>query len=117
MANKFRGEVEFTLDGETYAVRPSFKIVSEIEGAIGGILPFMNRIQRGDYRLTEIVTLVQIVLRGQPDAPKFRDIPDLVMGADEGPIAFLGPIAELLTNAITGGEKPKADDEGNGPAA
>lgn len=118
MANKTRGEVDFVLDGETFAVRPSFKVVSEIEAAIGGILPFLNRIQRNDYRITEIIAIMQICLRGQPDAPKFKEVPDLVMSAEEGPISFIGPIAELLTNAITGGEKPKADDdEGNAKAA
>lgn len=114
MANKHRGEVEFTLAGETYTVRPSFKIISEIEGAVGGVMPFLGRLRAGTWTVTELVAIMQAVLRSQPNAPKPRDIPDLVFEAEDGPVSFVGPIAELLSNAITGGQK---EPEGNGTKA
>lgn len=111
MANKSRGEVEFTLDGETYNVRPSFKVISEIESAVGGVMSFLGRLRTGNWTVSEVVSIMQAVLRSQSGAPKTQDIPELVFDAEDGPVGFIGPIAELLSNAITGGQK---EPEGNG---
>ena len=115
-ANKARGEVDLTLGGDTYTIRPSFDRIANIEGQVGGILPFLERLQTNRWTVTELVTVVQCMMRGQSDGPKPKEVPDLMLQAEDGVISFVGPVAEFLTNCVTGGRKePK--DEGNGKVA
>lgn len=106
MANKARGEVEFVVGGETYTARPTFQAVAQLEDTIGGVMPFIRRLQAGDFKTTEIVVAVSIALAsGKPK--KMAELQPAIF--EDGPIKFIGPLAEYLSGIITRGEEEGAD--------
>lgn len=106
MANKFRKEVEITLDGTTLACRPTMAKIAEIEGRFGPALSLLRKLSAGEIGITDICALVQIMAKGAPGAPAPKDIPELVF--QSGAYSFAGPVADFIGNALTTDEPPPA---------
>ncbi len=59
MANKHRGEVEIELGGKTYALRPSFQCICEIEAQTGlTIVALARRYGAGNFGMTDAAVIV-----------------------------------------------------------
>ncbi len=68
MANKLRGEVEISLGGEAWTLRPTFEALSNIESKLNKSIPEIVREQRqGDIRLSTIAVVVWEGLIGAND--------------------------------------------------
>jgi hypothetical protein len=114
MANPLRKEVEFELDGRSYIVRPTFRKMSEIETRFGPGIPLLNRMAACNLSVTEIATLVSVMIRDQPGAPTQKELNDIVF--DAGALSLLGPIGEFINNGLKTDEvvaKKEGDDTGN----
>lgn len=109
MANKFRKEVEFTLDRQKFAVRPTLAKISRIESEFGATLLLLRKLAASELAIGEVNRLMVIILNGEQGAPLAKDIPELVF--QDGAYSFLGPIAEFLGNAITTEDTPAAKPE------
>ncbi len=53
-----------SFDGRLYAPEPRFDTWLEIEDELGSLPALYRRLQRGEWRLAELVTAVQILLAG-----------------------------------------------------
>lgn len=102
MANPSRGEVEFVLGDKTFVVRPSFQNIREVEAALGSLFSIGRKITTNDFSITEMVTLIWIILRKEYKL-KNDEVGEMV--AAEGPVNLLLPISQFLTNAINPGKE------------
>lgn len=112
MANPARKEVEIVLGGVTYVTRPTFARMTDFESRVGKVWPVIKLLQANDYGLTDIVTMVTVLMRGVPGAPSPKEIGDLVVEA--GMVSFIGPIMTFLSYCLQTDEpKPAGGAEGN----
>ncbi len=108
MANPARKEVELTLGDSTFIVRPTFKKMSEIEARFGPGIPLLNRMAACNMSVTEIATLLNVMIRDEPGAPKQKDLNEIVF--DAGALSLLGPIGEFINNGLKTDEVAQKQD-------
>lgn len=111
MANKFRREVAFVLDGHEYNVRPTLTKISNIEANFGPALAVARKLGNGEMGLRDITALVTLILEGVPGAPPRKQVPDLVF--NDGAYSFAGPIVDFIVAAINTDEPATEDASGN----
>jgi len=111
MANPFRKEVTFTLDGVELACRPTLAKIGEIEGRFGPTLDVLRKIGAGTVGIVDITALVQIIVKGVTGAPASKDVPELVFQA--GAFSMAPQISEFLANALTSDETATEEKGGN----
>lgn len=106
--NSHRDEVEFSLAGETYQVRPTFDLLARIETATGrGAIETLQRLSERKLTLVETAQLVTLALGTVARAPKVREVQEAVYG--EGYFNFFEPLAALLASVIPPEEVGGAD--------
>jgi len=103
MANPHRGEVEVSLGGETFILRPTFEALAEIEKATGlGLVPFATKITTGSYGVLDVFTVLKAGIRaGGREPPK--DLGQRIV--EEGLIRLSDGVLNFLTQALDGGSK------------
>lgn len=71
MTNESRAEVEITLDGKKWPMRPTFQAIREIEHATGMSAPrLLRQVMESDARVDHIARVVAIgVKAANDDAP------------------------------------------------
>lgn len=112
--NKARGEVGIELGGRTYVMAPTFATIAAIEGRFGGVLKLLREFASSEWSITTLVGVVQVALDGQRKDIRPKEVADLVM---KQPLEYTGPVVELLTNALTGGQPVEERAAGNAEAA
>lgn len=107
MANRVRGEVEITLDGKRYTMRPEFDAIASIESETGmGVLKLARLIASGDgISLNTFTTIiyhgVRVAVRGT--RPPTREmIGEALLRA--GLSAYTAAVSDFLLSVIAGTE-------------
>jgi hypothetical protein len=68
MANKYRNEVEVTLNGESYTLRPTFNCIVEIEAAVGcSLMQFLPRFVAGQMTASQAFAILSAGIKGAGD--------------------------------------------------
>lgn len=113
-ANAQRGEVEITLAGQTYTLRPTFEAVARIESRLNcGIFGLANRwIGRQDIGLAEASVVIEECIRGAGAKPP-ATVGHLIR--KQGLTTFVVPLIKLVSNAISADE-PQDPTPGEAPA-
>lgn len=55
--------ISINFDGKAYYIEPKFEIVCEIEEELGASSELMSRFARDQWKVSELVTLVHIILQ------------------------------------------------------
>jgi hypothetical protein len=104
-ANKHRGEVEITLDGKSFTLRPTFQAMVEIEAVLGkGLLGLVRRISEMEFGYTEAQAVITAGLRAAGEKATPEKVGEMVFRTGLAELA--GPIGSFLTAALSGGAEP-----------
>lgn len=112
MTNPYRSEVTFTLAGQTWTARPTFEVMATIEHRCKRpIMEILQRVSTSNViGVTELVTILQIILAKCPGAPKPHEIARIVM--EDGIMSHVEPVVTFLSHALTGGRAGDDMDAG-----
>lgn len=103
--NKHRGEVEITLDGRKFVMRPTFQAMVEIEAATGrGLLGLVRRISEMDFGYAEAQAVITAGLRAAGEQATPDKVGEMVFNT--GLAAVAGPVGAFLMGALSGGGQP-----------
>lgn len=119
MANKYRGEVNITLAGEKYVLRPTFEALCELEERAGEpILSIMSGMQDGKIRLKDMALIIWSGMYGYDaaSAPSIDTVGAMILETgllnvmQEVDKSGINPVTEFLMNGILGGEDPVEEE-------
>lgn len=108
MANKYRGEIEITLDGESFTLRPSFEALVEFEEKAGQtayeVLQGLQQSQRMSAKTIAAVIWAGIRGHARPGdrTPSFSEIGTRCQ--KHGLARILPSVIEFLGNALSSDE-------------
>lgn len=113
MTTNPREEIELTFNGRAFRVRPTFKNIVNLEGALAqparavgmkALAAGTAMAERGmmpEIMLTELAVVIFWMLNGQEGAPKSpEEVGDILM--EDGYSSLLQPVGEYLTRAQRG---------------
>lgn len=123
-----RQEIELSLGGKVYSVRPDFATISGIEGvadqpartlgmkAMAGAIPLNQRPANvAEISLTELALVVFLMLKGKKGAPESAtDVGNLLM--EEGYGHLLMPVGQFLVRAQRGNKEHEKEAAAQGTA-
>jgi hypothetical protein len=115
-ANRRRGEVEITLEGETRLLRPTFEAIVAIDDLTRVPFHFLAARANADpceLRLLDVTAMIFCGLaatEGDNRAPTFREVGELVLAA--GYTSFLDDLVGFIAYGIGGAGD---DTEGDPP--
>ncbi len=100
MANKHRGEVDITLLGESWTLRPTFGALAEIEDATGlGLAAVVQRFASGAFGIADVAIVLREGMRAvRDDAPDLEAIKPAIIEEGFGKYALAA--GEFLSNAV-----------------
>ena len=111
MTNPLKGEVNLTIGKETYKARLTVDSIVRIEESIGcGILKLAQRMADADIRISDVVSILTIALRGGGNDIQAKDVHKII--ADAGIVESVSAVANLLTEAISPSDDSMEDSEG-----
>lgn len=104
MANRHRGEIETTLDGERRVLVLTLGALAELEGAFGGedMLALAARFETGRIRAADAIKVIGAGLRGAGNDICDDDVAR--MSTEGGAAGYIAIVAELLTATFSGPE-------------
>jgi hypothetical protein len=108
-SNPERGDVEIELGGQKFVMRPTFEAMVQMEQATGiGMLDLALRAGGGTLGISETT---HIICAGITAATGNRATFDKFgpMVFKKGIMSTIKPVADLMANALSGGEKPGED--------
>ena len=114
MASINRETVALEFGGNTYRVKPSFRVIDAIEQRIG-LAVVANRLQIGDVRVSDLAWFIFSALSSQGIKDfEYYEVGEVIVST-KGGIAKAADFAGRLIEAAldTGPEEP-LDDEGDG---
>jgi len=102
MANKVRGEVEVTLKGKKYVLRPTFEAIAEAESRIGlGMTGIALKFARQEHGMREVAAMIYAGLLGAGNtAFSYEEVGGLVQKA--GFSKFVQPACDFAREAMRG---------------
>lgn len=101
MVNKARGEIALTIADKTYAIRPTFSLIAELEDQFNSLMDIGQKLESGDWRITDLVRLLHMMLEStDQDTPDLDTIAQAVL--EQGATHFVAPVYEFLTLALIG---------------
>ena len=104
MANPHRGEVALTLGGRSFALRPTFAAIAEIETRCGqGLVALARRLTAGDIRVSDFAVIITAGLKAAGEPARYDKVGELVL--EEGVGALAPAVGEFLRQAIAGGRE------------
>jgi hypothetical protein len=112
--NKFRREIELALNGNTYAVRPTFDKMARLESRFGAAVQLMKRVGDNGATQAELAQIVGVMLRGEPNAPREQDIPRLVF--EQGSATVGSSIVDFIVAGVTPSEASAAKADADAEA-
>ncbi len=102
-ANRHRGEVEITLAGKSYVMRPTFGALAAIEAKTGeGIAELLERMRTGRVRITDVTAVIWAGLGATGEPVTYEKVGELV--AEIGLDSLAVPVSMFLLNACKGGQ-------------
>lgn len=103
MANRHRGEIEATLDGQSYRLVLTLGALAELESAFGDedMLALAARFEKGRLSARDCIKIIAAGLRGAGCAATDGDVE--AMQVDGGAAGYVGIVARLL-RATFGGD-------------
>lgn len=102
VANPHRGEVELSLGGRRFVMRPSFAAIAEIETRSGqGLVGLARRLTAGDIRVSDFATVITAGLKAAGEPARYEKVGEMVL--DEGVGTLAPAVGEFLRQAIAGG--------------
>ncbi len=118
MPNKYRGEVEAILDGQSYRLCLTLGALANLEAAFGDedMLALATRFEKGRVSARDCIRIIGCGLRGAGYEISDSDV--AAMQAERGAAGFVDIVARLLSATFGGGEVPvsaKAEVAGSGP--
>lgn len=115
-ANPHRGEVDITLDGVTYQMRPTYSAIVAWETACGaGTLEIIRRMAARTYRTREIVEVIAAGMAAGGHRPTSDQVGEMVVSTGQAHV--IDPVLRLLEYALTGGKDIGASPPGEDVAA
>ncbi len=105
-ANSLKGEVEITLSGERYVMRPSFAAIMAIEAELGGVVPLARRAAKGDFGLKDLTVIVREGLGAYGTRLERNEVGAMILA--EGLANVAGPVRDFLTTVLSGGPSERA---------
>ena len=100
------GDVEITLNGKTYVMRPTLKACLSISRQSGGILEAVRRV--GSYDFDQIVAVLSAGLEREDKEELSEEI------FRNGVVTLAAPAIKFLTVIANGGAHAAAEGEGPG---
>ena len=100
MANPHRGEVEITLAGKTYTMRPTFEALCEIEDRTGvGLAVQLRRFAEGTFGVRDVAAILSAGIRASDKAaPGIDEIGQIIV--EEGIAPFAEAIGVFLAGTV-----------------
>lgn len=118
MPNKYRGEIEASLDGVQYRLCLTLGALAELEVAFGDedMLSLATRFEKGRVSSRDCIRIIGCGLRGA--GYEIADNEVAGMKAEQGAAGFVDIVARLLSATFGGADAPgsaKAEVEAAGP--
>lgn len=100
MANRWRGDVAVTLNGEHFVARLTLGALAELEDSLGetSLMGLVERFEQSRFTSRDVVALLAAGLRGGGGA--FTDMQVASAEIEGGPMAAAKAAAELLARAF-----------------
>lgn len=100
MANRWRGDVAVTLNGEHFVARLTLGALAELEESLGetSLMGLVERFEQSRFTSRDVVALLAAGLRGGGGA--FTDMQVASAEIEGGPMAAAKAAAELLARAF-----------------
>jgi len=107
MANKLKGEIDITLGGKKYVLRPTFEGLVELEEKAGaGLSQILYRFSNKDWSMKHVAAAIYGGLFHYGEkAPSFEEVGKAIVA--DGVTSFLAPSVRLLSKSIS----PDKDEE------
>ena len=109
MANRVRGEVELSLAGTAYTLRPTYQAIAEVEDALGcGFIDIVSRLLERRIAVREMAVVIARFAQasGHSEASEEHIGRALV---EDGPAKALVPLAGFLARTLTGEDEADED--------
>lgn len=103
MVNEARGEIKIKLGDAEHVLRPTYKVLAEIEGKLGGLLGLAKKFSDQEFTLTDVTTIIVACMR--EITPENGNINEEEVGQaiiKEGMISLVKPIADFLEMPLFG---------------
>jgi hypothetical protein len=118
MSNRYRGEIEASLDGGAYRLCLTLGALAELEAAFGDedMLALATRFEKGRVSARDCIRIIGCGLRGAGYEITDKDV--AAMKTDDGAAGFVDIVARLLSATFGGAAVPgsaKAEAEATGP--
>lgn len=96
MTNKYRGEIEAEINGQSYKLCLTLGALAELETAIGcnDLIEVIERFQSGKVRASEMIAILNAGLKAAGNDPENIDISNVII--DKGIQSYMAIIANLL---------------------
>ncbi|MEM8977403.1 MAG: gene transfer agent family protein [Pseudomonadota bacterium] len=98
-ANALRGEAEFTIEGQSFLLRPSFESLVNAEAEIGSLFALVDRASEGSLTITEVSALVWHCIQCEP-RPSREEVGQAVL--KNGLLEATKPIRIILAQVLQG---------------
>ena len=119
MENNERGEVDITLGGKSYVMRPAYSAIVKIEKALGTrMVPLMNRLQRQDIGVEDVAVCICAFIACNKDnrnPPSLDDVGEAVVR--EGFTSAVLPLSRIFKYIAEAGPAVKQTSTGEVDAA
>lgn len=100
MTNPLKGEIDLKLGSKTYKARLTVDAIIQIETAVGfGIIKLAQKMSDGDIRLTDLISVLTMSLRGGANDVNEKDVSKIIQ--DVGIVEATRAVAELIAQSLT----------------
>ncbi len=103
-ANEFRGDVSLTLGERTLTLRPTYEAMAQIETEMGmGLLALVRQFAHQDIGVLQLACVIHLAAKAGGSDIERVEVGALIIGSGFADAAKAA--TDLLTNAVTGGQK------------
>jgi hypothetical protein len=103
MANRLRGEVDITLGGRSYRLRPTFAAIMDIEERLGAVVPLAVRAAKGDFGFRDVTVVIWATLNAvEGQSMTMDEVGNAVLAQG---LAAATPAVRVLLTHILGGDE------------
>lgn len=114
--NAERGEIEITLGGKQYVLRPTFEAFCEIEAELGDkLLPLVRRFYTGSVGLRDVATVIYHGMKAAGSKVTLNEVGEMLV--DDGINDFLGPVGMFLGTPLKANDEGTTEGNGSAPAS
>lgn len=91
------------LKGCAYKVTPDFALVCDIEDELGGIAGLAARFSKGEWKVSELVTLVHMLLQAAGRTDDYRELGNAILS--EGVDGHVASVSRFFGLILAGGKE------------